>query len=1054
MAAAGIPSAIPRRAGPGPAPLSSAQRRLWFLQQLFPSSIAYNVPIARRLTGPLDVDCLRRALREVLRRHHVLRTTVAIDAEGAPVQVVHPPTSRDLPVTPVAGGDPAERLALVRDLARQRARRPFDLVRGPLLRMELFELAGDDHVLLLCYHHMVADQWSLNVLFEELHALYAAHLRGAPSPLPEPALQYADYAAWQRARIDAGLLDEQLERWRRRLRDLPALALPTDRPRPAVQAFDGAQLRARVPSAVVGRLARLARERRTSLFTVVLAAFAGLVARCSGQDDLPLGIAVANRGRPEVERMLGFFVNTLVLRMDLAGDPRFLDVLDRAGRTSLEAYELQDVPFEHLVEALLPDRDLSQVPLVNVVLSYLNAPGGALQLPGLAVEELAFDPGIVKLDIDVAFTEVRGALAVEASYRTDLFERETVERLLRHLSTLLAAVAEAPALRLSEVPLVGPEEAGRLAAWSAIEAPARPGGTLHERFEEAALARPDAVAVACGDRRLTYGELDRRGNRVARQLQALGAGPESVVGLCARRSPEAVAGMLGVLKAGAAYLPLDPEHPPERLARLLADAGAGIVLTQRDLTHLLPGGRRAVTLEEAGDGCPESAVPGRTGPRGLAYVVYTSGSTGSPKGVMVEHVDAVWLCAWMRDRLGLGPGQATTWLGSPAFDISVLELWPCLLAGGRVEVLEDGRLEPEALRDQLLDRGVTVALLVTAHAEALLAVDWPRPSPLRLIATGGDRLHARPRPGLPFELLNMYGPTETTVVASLCPVATGRGRPPPIGRPIAGRRLHVLDGALGLVPEGVAGQLHVGGAGPARGYLGRPGQTAERFVPDPRGEPGGRMYRTGDLVRWRGGELEFLGRTDQQLKIRGHRVEPGEVEAALRAWPDVAQAAVAFVAGDPGRQDGRSWLVAYVAPAPGREVVPEALQAGLRRELPGYMVPEVIVILERLPLTSTGKLDRRLLPAPEPAGRADHVEPRDQVEAAVAEEWSRALGGVRVGARDSFFRLGGHSLLATRTVNRLRRGLGVEVSVRDLFDHPTVEGLAAVLRGRLGERPS
>jgi amino acid adenylation domain-containing protein len=1034
-----VPSLVRRPWPDGRAPLSFAQRRLWFLRELFPESWAYNESLAHRLEGPLDVACLRAALAGIVARHEVLSATFDVDQAGEPVQVRHEPGALPLPVTVLDAAATGDPLDAVRAAIRERLRRPFDLRSGPTLRAELIRLGAADHVLVLCLHHVVMDQWSVDVLLRELRLRYGALLRGAMAPLPALPVQYADYAAWQRARMDGGRRDALLAYWRERLAGIEPAALPLDRPRPPVQSFAGALARARVPGSVMERLVRMAAGRGATPFMALTAAFAALLHRYSGQTDVVLGAAIANRAHPDLEGLIGFFVNTLALRADVSGDPTFVALLDRVRDTTVDAYDHQDLPFEVLVEALAPGGDLSGVPLVNVILSYLNTPGDALRLPDIAVSHLAVDPGIAQTDLDVTFSERDGGLDVDLAYRTDLFDEATVERLLGHLTRLLAAAAARPEARLSELPILSGGERETLRAWGEVAAPAPPEEPLHRLVERHAAARPDAVAIAATAARVTYGELNRRANRLAARLRELGVGPESLVGVCARRSPEAATGMLGVLKAGGAYLPLDPDSPRQRLALALDDARPAVLLVQRDLAGGLPAHPCVVVLEDSLDDGVEADPAPVSGPRNLAYAIFTSGSTGRPKGVAVEQASLTALCAWTAERMGLGPGEAVAWTTSPAFDVSGWELWSGLASGARVEILDRALVEPEALRDWLVEREVAVAFLMAGQVEGLLPLDWPGAPRLRVVSSGGDRLRLRPRRALPFELLNDYGPTEATVVSSIGRVGGGREDLPGIGGPLWHRRLSVRDMRLDLVPEGAVGELCVGGLGVARGYVGAPGATAERFVPDPDGGPGARMYRTGDLVRWRRGELDFVGRSDQQVKIRGYRVELGEIEAVLCAAPGVAGAAVALVEAE----GGRSWLVGYVAPRPDAEPDLDALREALARQLPAHMVPQAMVRLDTLPLTATGKLDRARLPAPDPVDEERFVAPREGLETTLAGIWAGVLGVERVGVRDNFFDLGGHSLLAMRLTAAVRRELGVRVSPRALFDHPTVEGLAA-----------
>nr|AKA59492.1 non-ribosomal peptide synthetase [uncultured bacterium AZ_379] len=1022
------------------APLSFAQQRLWFLHELYPDNFAHNIADAYRLRGPLNEICLRASLDAIARRHDVLRTTFATNAQDEVVQVVHEPQPCPLPVTEVPGVGPAERLATARQMARERVRRPFDLRRLPLWHAELLRLGADDHVLLLWFHHAIADRWSFGVLADELCAIYRATLAGEVPALGALPIQYADFAVWERQRFDRGALDPHLHYWRRQLAGVEPVALPFDHMRPAVRTFEGRQFCVHVPPAVVRRLTETARRHNATLFTVLAAGMAALLSRYSGQEDVAFGAAVSNRTRLELEPLVGLLVNMLVLRTDVSGNPSFSDLIRRVRETIMQAHEHRDVPFEKLVEILVPERDLSRPPLVNIGLTFFNLSGRGLAMPGIAVDPFQFDAGIAQLDIDVALTERDEQVTVDVSYAADLFDPATIERLFTSYSRLLEAAADDPSLSVAALPVVDDEHARELLAWGDAPAPeAPPLRPIHELFEQQAAATPHEVAVSCDERQLTYAELNSRANRVARCLRDAGIGPESVVGVYAGRSPEAIVACLAVLKAGGAYLPLDPEYPPERVARILADARASIAVVSGDVAGRLPAHVQTISAgdEEAGahggDDLAVSSAPGS-----LAYVVYTSGSTGEPKGVMVEHGGVVNLCWWMKHRAGLRPGEVTCWFGSPAFDISVMEIWPSLLAGARIDIIRDSRLAPHELQRRLIERGVTVAVFAVAVAEELLALDWPAAVPLRIVFTGADRLRRRPRPAIPFELVNNYGPTETTVLASSGRVDPHGSGFPRIGTPLWNTRLYVLDAHRQLVPEGVTGELYVAGAGVARGYLGRPDETAERFIDDPYGPPGARCYRTGDLVRWRNGELEFVGRSDDQVKLRGYRVELAEIESVLRRQPGIRDAAARVVQ----EEDGRARLVGYVVTADRAPADAAALLHALHQELPAFMVPSAIVELAEMPLTTTGKIDRARLPVPDEP-QIHGPEPRDRAEAVVADVWARALGVSRIGVHDDFFELGGHSLLAMQAASQLRRELGVDIDVRSIFEYPTVEAFVS-----------
>ncbi|WP_326841142.1 amino acid adenylation domain-containing protein [Streptomyces sp. NBC_01558] len=1038
---------VPRPDRPaGPLPLSFAQQRLWFLDQLDPGRAEYVVPAGLRVTGPFAPDAFGAALTALVARHEILRTRFVADGTGRPVQIVEPP--RDVAVEVHDARNLGDDAAL--GILREAAGLPFDLAAGPLLRAVAVRVAEEEWLLLVALHHIVSDGWSEGVLARELRELYGAAVAGRDAGLAPLELQYADFAAWQRATLEGPELDGQAEYWRGRLAGLQPLELPTDRRRPAERSGRGDEVAFTVTAGTVDAARRMAAGQGASLFMSLLAVFQLLMAEYSGQEDIAVGSPIAGRNRSETEDLIGFFVNTLVMRTDLSGDPSFGDLLDRVRDTALGAYDHQDLPFERLVEELAPERDLSRTPLFQTMFVLQNTPdGNAWGLPGLGVEPFAVRTEEAKFDLTLFLTErPGGSLDGKLVFATDLFDRATATRLAGHFTTLLEAVVSDRGRRRSELEvLTGAERVRVLSEWSgAASLSSDAATTAHRLVEERVAQLPGTTAVLSETGELTYRELNERANRLARHLRSLGAGAGRVVAVCLERGPEQIAALLAALKSGAAYLPLDPDLPADRLAFMIEDSGAAHVVTDAAHAALLPRTpHRFLTdrdwplVQDLAGHDPEPAAA----PDDLAYLIYTSGSTGRPKGVQIEHRSLVNLIHWTVDSFGAAPGRRVAHLAGLGFDAAAWELWPALAAGATVCVPDDTvRRTPELLQRWLSGRRVHGTFLSTPMLEALATLDWSEPTSLAYVLTGGDALRLPAGLRLPFRVVNNYGPTESTVVTTSAEVEPGVPVPP-IGRPIRNTVVHVVDRHDRPVPIGVAGELLVGGAGLARGYQGLPDQTAERFVTvDVEGTPR-RVYRTGDRVRWLAdGQLEFLGRLDDQVKLRGHRIEPGEIASVLLAGDDVATATVILREDVPG--DKR--LVAYVVPD-GQAPTAEGLRARLRRDLPDYMVPSAFVVLDRLPLTPNGKVDRRALPAPDPRSAESGVAPRTPAERAVAEAWSLVLGTDVTGVDDNFFELGGHSLLATQVTSRLRAALGVEVPVRALFTAPTVAGLAALVAG-------
>ncbi len=1046
--------------------LSYAQQRLWFLDQLEPGSAAYNIPIALRLSGRLEVSALERVLSEVVRRHEVLRTSF-MEVDGQPVQVISPPGAISIPFIDLSHLSGEERQSKAQESVSAETRRAFDLAQGPLLRATLLRLDDEEHVLLVCMHHIVSDGWSMGLFIREMSALYAAFAAGEESPLAELEIQYADFAAWQREWLTGDVLDEQLTYWKEQLKGAPpVLELPADRARPPLQSYRGAQHSFTLCEELTTALRELSRREGCTLFMTLLAAFQMLLSRYSGQEDVVVGTPIANRNRAEVEPLIGFFVNTLALRTDISGEPSFREVLRRVRDVTLSAYANQDVPFEKLVEELQPERSLSHQPIFQVMFALQNATRERLELPGLRLELWKSESRTTKFDLLLSMSESGEGLSGAFEYSTDLFDEQTIIRLEQHFEHLLQEVVSDAEQQVATIPLLSAVEQEQLVVqWNQTSTEYPREACVHELFEQQAALRPDVIAVECQGVQLTYRELNERANQLAHHLRSLGVGTDSLVGVLMERSTEMVVALLGVLKAGAAYVPLDVNYPAPRLQYMLEQSQATVLLTQQGLAQHLPAHsttvlcldaetQRALLTQQSTQN-PALTVSSEQ----LAYVIYTSGSTGQPKGVCVPHRGVTRLVT-QTTYASFSPDEVFLQLAPVSFDAATFELWGALLNGARLVVMPPQQPSLSELAAAIQESGVTTLWLTAGLFHLMVEEQLESLGSLRQLLAGGDVLsvedaakvvEAHPE----LRLINGYGPTEGTTFTCCHPIVAAdveRGRLP-IGRPIANTQVYILDERLSVVPVGVEGELYIGGDGLARGYLNQPELTAAQFIPHPlSGTGGARLYRSGDRARWLAdGSVEFLGRTDNQVKVRGFRVELGEVEAALRQQGGVSEAVV-LVSGT--GVDKR--LVAYVSVAGNDEQIggPE-LRQRIREQLPEYMAPARVVIVERLPLTANGKIDRRALTLMDDGGAEvarPYIGPRTEVEEVVAGIWRGVLSVERVGVEDNFFEIGGHSLLATQVISRVREALQVKLALGDLFASPTLESFAGVVEGAMLEQ--
>lgn len=1043
-----------KAARPRVAPTSFAQQRLWFLSQLEPDSFAYNISRQFRLSGELNVPALRRSFSTIVARHDVLRGSFDL-VDGHPVQLIAPRFEIELPVVDLANWSEDERAAEVSRLAIEDAQKPFRLTQAPLFRVCLLKLDHTDHVLLLTMHHIVSDGWSMGIFVREMAAIYQGLIAGTPAQLPELPIQYPDFARWQREWLHGEVLEEQLRYWTGHLAGAPAaLNLPVAKPRPAMQTTRGSHITKALSPEVSAALTDLSRGEGVTLFMTLLAAFETLLFRYSGQEDLVIGSPIAGRNRAETEELIGFFVNTLPLRTRLSGNPTFRELLKRVRETALGAYAHQDLPFEKIVEWAQPERSLSYAPIFQVMFALQNQPRATFALPGLELSPLKRESDAAKFDLTLFVTETDEGLECWLEYNTDLFSESTVARLLEHYEVLLKGIVNNPNLTIAELPLLTEVERQQLLVeWNDTHVEFSTTHCVHQLFETQAEESPEAIALVCEDEQLSYRELNARANQLAHYLRRLGVRPEDRVALCLERSTDMVVAVLATLKAGGAYVPLDPAYPAERLAFTLQDAGAGVLLTQENLSALLPETKaRVVCLDserEAIAAEDESNPTSVAGPGNLAYVIYTSGSTGRPKGVQISHRALSNFLNSMRRQPGISSDDVLLSVTTLSFDIAGLEIYLPLIAGARVvlatrEVAADGVQLAEALSIS----GATIMQATPATWHLLIESGWQGNQRLRVFC-GGETLSRELAAQLlsrGAEVWNLYGPTETTIWSTMCRVEDSAVQ---IGRPIANTRVFILDDHLRMVPLGVAGELYIGGDGLARGYLNRPELSAEHFIPDPFSRlPGARLYKTGDLARYLPtGSIEVIGRIDHQVKLRGYRIEPGEIETVLREQEEVDDAVVAVWESAGGNRD----LVAYVVVAVENQHddLLAQLKNALKNRLPSYMLPAHFVLLEQFPLTPNGKLDRGALPAPDRSrseAAPTRVAPRDATEEQLAGIWKTVLEIDAVGVNDNFFELGGHSLLAVRLMSEIEKVFNQKIPLVSLFQNATIATLADLLR--------
>jgi amino acid adenylation domain-containing protein/non-ribosomal peptide synthase protein (TIGR01720 family) len=1031
-------------------PLSFAQQRMWFLYQMDQQNSAYNEALTIRLTGSLNIDILEQTINAIIQRHESLRTTFPM-VEGKPIQKISPSLKIKLLVVNLKDISQEQ----IDKQIIEELQKPFDLTQAPLLRCTLFDLGYENYILVNVFHHIIIDGWSKGILFKELSKFYQALLSNSTVDLPELAIQYADFAVWQRQWLQGEILENQLNYWKKQLTGAPPLLeLPTDKPRPATANFRGHSISFQIDSELTEKLKLLSQKSGVTLFMTLLAALNTLLFRYSGQDDILIGTPTANRNRQEIEPLIGFFVNTLVLRNSLEGNPTFSGLLQQARNVVLEAYANQDVPFEQVVDGLEIERSLSYNPLFQVMFALQNAPLNALKLPNLKAQYLAVENQRIKFDLSLFLEEIeteKGSyLEGFWEYDGDLFTPERITRMVGHFQTLLKGIVANPQQTIGELPLLTESEKQQLLVeWNQTQTSYPDHYCIHQLFEEQVVKTPDAIAVIDGEKSLTYEQLNQKANQLAYYLQNLGVKTEDLVGICIERSVLMIIGLLGILKAGAAYIPLDPNYPSERLAYMLEDSAVSVLLTQENLVDTLPNYLGTIfCLDQDGkilDHHPQDNLLHPMTSENLAYVIYTSGSTGKPKGVLIQHQSLLNLVSWHQNAFDITTIDRVTQLAGIAFDASVWEIWPYLTAGACLAIVPPDLLtSPKQLQEWLIAKKITVSFLPTPLAETLIPLDWSPNCLLRLMLTGGDKLNDFPPTSIPFTLVNNYGPTENTVVTTSVKITPDllTEKAPPIGRPISNTQVYILDQYQQPVPIGIPGELYIGGSGLAKGYLNRPELTDSKFIANPFSQKlSDRLYKTGDLVRYgNDGQIEFVGRIDHQVKIRGFRIELGEIETVLNQHPQVKEAIIIAREDQPGVKR----LCAYVIAS--QNLTVSQLRLFLQEKLPQYMVPAFFVLLDAFPLTANGKIDRCALPQPTlelEDEAALNLSPGTEKERILAAIWQRVLGLKNISINDNFFELGGDSILAIQIIAQANQA-GLQITPKQLFSHQTIAQLATV----------